>query len=68
MAETRLENKKIIEVNFIKKYKKLFFSKSLKKVAVAEEVGCGNDKVLSQIGWGNKLRRNKSIMIYVVNK
>ena len=49
-------------VNFIKKYKKWFFEKvwkSQNKVAVAEEIGCGIDIVLSKIGRANELRQNK---------
>ena len=38
------------------------------KAAMAEEIGCRDDIVLRKFGWGNELRQNKTIIIYVVNK
>ena len=58
-------------VSFLNKCQQLVISKSLtnqNKVAVAEEIKCGNDIALRKFFWRNKLRINKIVMIYVVKK
>ena len=58
-------------VSFLNKCQQLVISKSWtnqNKVAVAEEIECGNDIALKKIIWRNKLRINKIVMIYVVKK
>ena len=55
--------KEISKIGYFQK-----FEKSQNKVAVAEEIGFGNDIVLCKIGWGNEMRQNKTLMIYAVNK
>ena len=57
------QNKISMGVNFIKNHQNLVISKvgkSQNKVGVTEEIGSGNEIVLSKIGWGDELRQSKS--------